>query len=208
MASVERLKRSCKDAFFRVAGAKQETCSSEMLGGQGDDFLREVPFLSIRSSGFQRWFCVTFAALRITWPHLFVAGVVFKRHGLEKTQNALARGGQLGTQQLCEGSLAELLRFWCCQFRRFRKSRHNFSFLTLSSSKSEEDSLNCFVFDAVNCESWGSLAEFDGFGAVNFHFFKMPWRIASVLMFCSFHFKTDGWLDGLTDREIGRDRSR
>ena len=54
MASVERLKRSCKDAFFRVAGAKQETCSSEMLGGQGDDFLREVPFLSIRSSGFQR----------------------------------------------------------------------------------------------------------------------------------------------------------
>ena len=33
------LKRICKDAC-RVAGAVQETCSSEMLGGQGADFLR------------------------------------------------------------------------------------------------------------------------------------------------------------------------
>ena len=31
-------KRICKDAF-RVASAVQETCSSEMLGGQGADFL-------------------------------------------------------------------------------------------------------------------------------------------------------------------------
>ena len=35
---VGHLKRICKDAF-RVAGAVQETCSSEMLGGQGADFL-------------------------------------------------------------------------------------------------------------------------------------------------------------------------
>jgi len=37
MAGVGHLQRICKDAF-RVASAVQETCSSEMLGGQGDDF--------------------------------------------------------------------------------------------------------------------------------------------------------------------------
>jgi len=29
---------------FRVAGAVQETCSSELLGGPGADFLRGVAF--------------------------------------------------------------------------------------------------------------------------------------------------------------------
>ena len=41
MAGVGHLQRICKDAF-RVAGTVQETCSSEMLGGQGADFLREL----------------------------------------------------------------------------------------------------------------------------------------------------------------------
>ena len=41
MAGVGHLKRICKDAFS-VAGAVQETCSSEMLGGLGADFLRGV----------------------------------------------------------------------------------------------------------------------------------------------------------------------
>ena len=49
MAGVGHLKRICKDAFS-VAGAIQETCSPEMLGGPGADFLREVAFWSIRSS--------------------------------------------------------------------------------------------------------------------------------------------------------------
>ena len=35
---------------FSVAGAVQETCSSEMLGGPGADFLRGVACWSIRSS--------------------------------------------------------------------------------------------------------------------------------------------------------------
>jgi len=39
MAGVGHLKRICKDAFS-VAGAVQETCSSELLGGAGDGFLR------------------------------------------------------------------------------------------------------------------------------------------------------------------------
>ena len=53
MESKGCLKRVCKDGF-RVAGAGQETSPSEMLGGQGADFLREVGFWSIRSSGLLR----------------------------------------------------------------------------------------------------------------------------------------------------------
>ena len=49
MAGVGHLRRIWKDAF-RVAGAVQETCSPEMLGGQGADFLKGVAFWSIRSS--------------------------------------------------------------------------------------------------------------------------------------------------------------
>jgi len=49
MADVGHLKRICKDAFS-VAGAGQETCLSEMLGGLGTDFLRGLAFWSIRSS--------------------------------------------------------------------------------------------------------------------------------------------------------------
>ena len=52
-AGVGHLKRICKDAFS-VAGAVHETCSSEMLGGQGADFLRGVAYWSIRSPGLLR----------------------------------------------------------------------------------------------------------------------------------------------------------
>jgi len=53
MAGVGHLNRICKDAFSG-AGAKQETCSSEMLGGQGADFLRGVALWSMRSSSLLR----------------------------------------------------------------------------------------------------------------------------------------------------------
>ena len=56
MAGVGHLKRICKDAC-RVAGAEQETCSSEMLRGQVADFLRGVAFWSIIFSFV--FFCVT-----------------------------------------------------------------------------------------------------------------------------------------------------
>ena len=69
------LQRICKDAFS-VAGAVQKTCSWERLGGQGADFLRGVTFWSIRSVGLLRWFCVTGAALRMTWHQFFVAGAI------------------------------------------------------------------------------------------------------------------------------------
>jgi len=55
---------------------------------------------------------VTGAALRMTWQHFFVAGALLWTGGLEKSQNALARGRQLCTQlSIFEGSLAEFFRF-------------------------------------------------------------------------------------------------
>ena len=90
----------------------QETCSSELLGGPGADFLRGVAFWSIRSVGLARWLCLIGAALRMTWPHFFVPSAILQRHGLEKSQDALVRGRQICTQlSIIEGSLAELLRF-------------------------------------------------------------------------------------------------
>ena len=92
MAGVGHLQRIWKDAFSKSGAGVQETCSSEMLGGQGADFLREVAVWSIRSS---------------------VSG-----------------GRQLCTQlSTIEGSLAELLRLWCCQLQKLRMSRRFASFL-------------------------------------------------------------------------------
>ena len=87
-----------------------------------------------------------------------------ERHGLEKSQthwyeavsSALSFPLLKEVSQTCFvfdvansenwGSLAELLRFWCCQLRKLRKSRRIASFLTSSSSKVEEVSQNYFVF--------------------------------------------------------------
>ena len=112
LAGVGHLKRICQDTF-RVAGAVQRTCSWEMLGGQGADFLRGVAFWSIRSVGLLRWFCATGAALRMIWPAQY-----FRQMEWRSRKN----GRQLCTQlSIFEGSLPELRRFWCC--RESRKCR-------------------------------------------------------------------------------------
>jgi len=55
---------------------------------------------------------MTGAALRMTWHHFFIAGAALLTGGVEKSQNALARGHQLCTQfSIFEGSLAELFHF-------------------------------------------------------------------------------------------------
>ena len=142
MAGVGHLKRICKDAFS-VAGAVQETCSSELLGGPGADFLREVAFWSIRSSGLLRCFCVTGAALRMTGiPVSLFRG---RRSTLDRWNGKIAK--RIGTRP---SALHSTFHFW-------RKSRRIASFLMLSSLKNEEVSQNCFVFDVV--KNWGSLAE-------------------------------------------------
>ena len=152
MAGVGHWKRIFKDAF-RVAGAVQKTCSSEMLGGQGADFLRRVAFWSIRCVGLLRWFCVTGAALRMACLQFFVAGEVVKTGGVKKSQKSrfLKEVSQncfvLDVVNFEKWrSLAELLRFGCCQVQKLRKSRRIASFLMLSTLKSEEVLQNGLVF--------------------------------------------------------------
>ena len=99
------------------------------------------PFLD---HGLLRWIF----AWQVDWKnHFFVAGAVLSTGGLEKSQNAMVRGRQLCTQ---------LSIFW----RKSRRIvRRIVSFLMLSSSKIEEVSQNCFVFDVVKFKNWGSLAK-------------------------------------------------
>ena len=150
-----RDRRSTRHMFIRAV----------TVGGPGADFLRGVAFWSIRSSGFPRWFCVTGAALRMTPYHFFVAGAVLQTGGLEKSQNALVRGRQLCTQLSMFGgslSLAELLRFWCCQLKKIRKSRRIASF-----------------FDVVNLKKWGYLADMLRFWCCQVQTLRTSRRIAS-----------------------------
>ena len=56
-------------------------------------------------------------------------------------------------------SLAELLRFFCCQAQKLKKSRRIASFLTLLGSKNMEVSQELFRFDVVKFKNEGSLAE-------------------------------------------------
>ena len=77
LVGIGHLKGMCKDAL-RVAGAVPDTHESDMLmlGGPGADFLRRSAFWSISSSGSPRWFCMTGAAVRMTWHHFFETGAV------------------------------------------------------------------------------------------------------------------------------------
>ena len=198
-AGVGQLKRICKDAFS-VAGAVQETCSSELLGGQGADFLRGVAFWSIKSSdifSFAEMILRDRCSTSIDLASLFRG----RRSTLDRWSGKIARNTSalhstfhfwrksrrivsflmLSTSKIEEvsqncfvfdvvkfknwGSLADLFRFWCCQLRKLRKSRRIVSFLMLSTSKIEEVSQNCFVFDVVN---WRSLADCFVFDVVKF----------------------------------------
>ena len=100
------------------SSAVQETSSSEMLGGQGADFLRRVAFWSIRPSGLLRWFCVTVASLFL---------------GSHSTFNRWS--GNITKRATPPPSLHSTFHFW-------RKSRRIASLSVLSTSKLEEVSQN------------------------------------------------------------------
>ena len=61
-----------------------------------------------------------------------------------------------------EGSLAELLCFWCCQIQKLKKSRGIASFWMLSSSKIEASlaELLRFLYAVIAWKKSGSLAEY------------------------------------------------
>ena len=112
---------------------------------------------AVRRSG--RWFpergCMIFrfaeAILRDRCSTSYDLASLFhgRRNTLDRWSWKIARciGTRLSALQLSifEGSLAELLRFWCRQLGKMRRSRRIVSFLMLSSSKIEEVSQKCCV---------------------------------------------------------------
>ena len=167
MAGVGHLKRIWKDAFS-VAGAVQETCSSEMLGGPGADFLRGVAFWSIRSVGLMRWFA--WQVQHFVWPGLTFSWQVqyFRQVEWEnrKTHWSEAVSSALHFPFLNE--VSQNASFLMLSTSKIRKSRRIVSFLTLSSSKIKEVLQNCYGFDVVKFQNWGSLAELLRFWVVKF----------------------------------------
>jgi len=155
MAGVGHLKRICKDAFS-VAGAVQETMFIRAVRRSGRWFPERGCILEHQIFRFVEMILHDRCSTSYDLASLF-RGRRNSLDGVEKSQNALIRDRQLCTQlSIFE---AELLRFWCCQLGKLRKSRRLVSFLTLSSSKNEEVSQNCCVFDVVKFKNWGSLAE-------------------------------------------------
>ena len=165
MAGVGHMQRTWQDAFS-VAGAVEETCSSEMLGGQGADFLRGVAFWSIRSSVLGWWFFAwQVQHFRMDLASLFRG----RRSSLDRWSGKITK--RIGRRPSALHSTFHFWRkshrissflnvFWCCQTsKKWGSPGRIVSLLMLSSAKIGEVSLNCCVFDVVNFESWGSLAE-------------------------------------------------
>ena len=160
MAGVGHLKRICKDAF-RLAGVVQETCSSEMLGGQGADFLRGVAFWSIR-------YRFPKMILRDRCSTSYDLASIFRgrRGAFDRWSGKIAQ--RIGTRP---SALHSAFHFW-------RRSRRIASFLMLSSLKIEEVSQNCFVLDVLMFKNRGRLAELFRFGCCYVQKLRKSRRIA------------------------------
>ena len=136
-------------------GADLQRCIFHGRRGTRDMFIRAV-----RRSG--RWFpergfilehqIFRFAEmiLRDRWSTLYDLASLFRgsRNRLDewigqiakRMQNALVRGRQRCTQlSIFERSLAELLRFWCCQLWKVKKSRRIASFSSLQIAARQID---------------------------------------------------------------------
>ena len=161
MAGVGHLKRICKDAFS-AAGAVPKTCSSEMLGGQGTDFLRGVAY-EHRICRFAKMI------LRDRCSTSYDLASIFRgrRSTLDRWSGKIAK--RIGTRL---SALHSTFHFW-------RKSGRIAWFLMLSSSKIEDVSQNCFVLDVVNFKKWRSLAELFRFWRCLVQKLRKSRRIAS-----------------------------
>ena len=162
MAGVGHLKSICKDALS-VAGAVQETSSSELLGSPGADFLRGVAFWSIRSSFWEDDFVWQVQHFSYDLASLFLG----RRSTLDRWGGKIAK--RIGTRP---SALHSTFHFW-------RKPRRVVSFLMLSTSKIEEVSQNCFVFDVVKFKNWGRLAELFRFWRCQVQKLRTSRRIAT-----------------------------
>ena len=222
MARVGHLKRICKDAFS-VAGAVQETSSSQLLGGPGGDFLKGVAFWSWDDFAWQVqhfvWPGVTFS-----WQAQYFRQVEWKNrktHWYEAVSAALNFRFLKEVSQNCFvfdvvsfrkwGSLAELLCFWRCWVQTLRKSHRIAALLMLSTLRNEEVSQNCFLFDVVKFKHWGSLAELLRFWCCQVQNVRTPRRIISFVFNLAdrqVDTQTERRTDRQTDRPTGRPAGR
>ena len=139
-----------------------------MLRSQGADFLRRVAFWSIRSSGLRlpRWWCVTGATLRMTWPHSFVAGAIHRNTFWESAADICKSNCNCDISDMSdlqEASQKIVFNYQIWTPSRGKTAVLSFQLLNLFFSFElpllKEVSRNCLVFDVVNFKSWGSLAE-------------------------------------------------
>ena len=92
-------------------------------------------------------------------------------------------------------------------FHFWRKSRRIASFLMLSTSKNEEVSQNCFVFDAAKFKNWGCLAELLRFWRCQLQTLRKSSRIAAFLMLSSSKLEDvsqNSFVFKLQDRQVER----
>ena len=130
MAGVGHLKRICQDAF-RVAGAVQETCSLELLGGPGADFPERGCILEHQIFRFAEVILRDRCSTSYDLASLFCGRrskmdwKIRKTHWYEAVSSALNFSFLKDVSQNCFvfdvvnlekiGCLAEFIRFWCCQ---------------------------------------------------------------------------------------------
>ena len=131
MAGVGHLKRICKDAFSMAEYKVRALISWEGLHFGASD-------LQVC------WDDFAWQVQHFVWP-----GITFRGRcsTFDRWTGKISK--RIGTRP---SALPSTFHFW-------RKSCRIALFLKLSSSKIEEVSQNCFVFDVVNFEKWGSLTE-------------------------------------------------
>ena len=189
MAGVGHLKRICKDAFS-VAGAVQETSSSELvrvvISWEGLHFGAsdlEVCYFAWQVQHFV-WHGITFS-----WQAQYFRQVDWKNrktNWYEAVSSALNFPFWKEVSQNC-------FVFDVVKVQKLVTSRRIASCWMLSSSKTAEVSQTCFVFDVVNFEKWGSLAELLRFWCCQLKKMRKSRRIAAFF-----------WLSTLKNEEVSQ----
>ena len=155
-----------------MADAVQETCSSEMLGGQGADFLRRGDILEHQIFRFAKVIVRDRCSTSYDLASLFRG----RRSTLDRWSGKFAK--RIGTRP---SALHLTFQYW-------RKSRRIASFLMLSTSKMEEVSYNSLVFDVVTFKHWGNLAEIAAFLTLSTSKIEEVSQNSFVFQACRWHY--------------------
>ena len=150
-------KISAKMHFWQ---ARDNRCSSEMLGGQGADFVRGVAFWSIRSSSLVKSFSV-WPGILFSWQAQYFRQMEWKNHKAHWYEAVSFALNCLFLKEVSQNWFVfdvinfeyerksrrsrRIVSFWRQVGKEWKSSRMS-SFLTLSTSSSEGASQTCFGF--------------------------------------------------------------